>query len=236
MPSARQASTNSPTTSPWPFFQGLFRTQCSVYLLGQRQKPSWCFAVRIIRVMPADLAARTHWRASSSVGLNCAGFSVPSPHSRSVKVFMPKWMKAEISSRCQAICRGVGRTSDGLGNYGVQSSPGVKDGHFANTQSRLPSDRPTISPTLLNRRFMRTTPKQELDKTIQRGLTHRVHGLLIRTHFGLLDDLSDRSVGTLAALEVGLRFSFPARSSASIPAARCPAAVLRTNSVPADGH
>ena len=60
--------------------------------------------------MPAPLTASTHWSASSSVGLKSFGSSVPSPHSRSVKVFMPKWTKAWNSSSCQATCRGYGTT------------------------------------------------------------------------------------------------------------------------------
>ena len=35
----RHAAANSPTTSPLPSFQGQFRTQYSVVLVGQRQNP-----------------------------------------------------------------------------------------------------------------------------------------------------------------------------------------------------
>jgi len=96
--------------SPLPFRQGLFLTECSVYLLGHRQKPSWCLAVRIIIFMPASLQTLTHCRLSSCVGLKMDGFSVPSPHSLSVKVLTVKCIKAMNSICCQASCCGVGRT------------------------------------------------------------------------------------------------------------------------------
>ena len=43
---------------------------------------------------PAALSVRIHWRQSSAVGSNCAGFSPPRPHSRPVKVFILKWRNA----------------------------------------------------------------------------------------------------------------------------------------------
>ena len=64
-----------------------------VRALGQRQNPSWCLQVRIRPRMPAVARLSTHWSASSCAGSNRAGSSCPRPHSRSVMVFMPKWMK-----------------------------------------------------------------------------------------------------------------------------------------------
>ena len=61
--------------------------------VGQRQKPSWCFAVRITPVIPAAAQAATHWSASTFLGLNRSADSVPSPHSASVMVFIPKCRK-----------------------------------------------------------------------------------------------------------------------------------------------
>jgi hypothetical protein len=130
-----------------PSFQGLFLTLCSVNLLGQRQKPSWCLAVRIIRVTPAALAARTHCRQSSWVGLNSFSSSLPSPHSRSVNVFIPKWTKAETSSRCHAICRGVGRTSTALDSTDSNESSGERRIVCA-TAEVTPSDNIIVNPSL----------------------------------------------------------------------------------------
>ena len=58
--------------------------------------------------IPAALKTCTHWRASKSVGLKRAGDSFPSPHSRSVNVFMPKCAKAMNSRACQASWFGEG--------------------------------------------------------------------------------------------------------------------------------
>ena len=41
--------------------------------VGQRQNPSWCFAVRSTILNPASLRLRTHCSASSSEGLKSAG-------------------------------------------------------------------------------------------------------------------------------------------------------------------
>ena len=82
----------------------------SVYLLGQRQRPSWCLAVMITIRIPASRMTFTHWRASNAVGLKTEGLSVPVPHSRFVKVFVPKWTNAMNSRSCQLICRGEGTT------------------------------------------------------------------------------------------------------------------------------
>src|SRR5205823_6743800 len=65
--------------------------------------------VRVSARAPASRAARAHWRASNAVGLNRAGSSRPSPHSRSVKVLTPKWRNSATSSRCQESCAGDGR-------------------------------------------------------------------------------------------------------------------------------
>ena len=67
-PWRRQASEISRTTSPLPSFQGLFFTECSVYLLGQRQKPSWCLQVSIRPRMPAAFG-----RADDLVGVEGGG-------------------------------------------------------------------------------------------------------------------------------------------------------------------
>src|ERR1700744_1709807 len=88
-PYSLQASLSSFSTLPWPFRQGLCATVCVEYRLGQRQNPSWCFAVMMIPAAPAALAIRAHWRQSRAVGLKTASCSVPFPHSRSVKVLGP---------------------------------------------------------------------------------------------------------------------------------------------------
>ena len=51
---------NSRTRSPEPPRHGLLRTQWSVVRVGQRQKPSWCLAVRIRLRNPPCFAARAH--------------------------------------------------------------------------------------------------------------------------------------------------------------------------------
>src|SRR3984957_2986873 len=61
--------------------------------------------------MPADLAALIHCSGSRLEGLKTAGSAVPSPHSRSMNVFGPKWISAPISRSCQATCCGLGFTS-----------------------------------------------------------------------------------------------------------------------------
>src|SRR5690606_41913498 len=68
IPSSRQASTNSRTTSPFPSRHGELLTEWAVVSVGQRQKPSWCLAVRMAYRMPASLATLAHWRQSRSVG------------------------------------------------------------------------------------------------------------------------------------------------------------------------
>src|ERR1700722_1649517 len=108
MPYALQGSATSRAISPRPFLEGLFLIVCSVYLLGQRQKPSWCLHVSITCFIPASLAVLTHCRASSLEGLNKESSSFPSPHSLSVEVMMPKWKKAVISSCCQRHWRADG--------------------------------------------------------------------------------------------------------------------------------
>ena len=60
--------------------------------------------------MPALLHVETHWSASKAVGLNSLGSSLPSPQSRSVNVFTPKWAKQVNSISCQASCCLVGVT------------------------------------------------------------------------------------------------------------------------------
>ena len=106
---ARTASATSRTTSPAAARNGDAATECLVVTVGQRQKPSWCLAVRISVLKPPALAARAHCMASSALGLKIAGNSLPSPQSRSVKVFTPKWAKSASSSRCQCSWAGVGR-------------------------------------------------------------------------------------------------------------------------------
>ena len=107
--SARHASTNSPTTSACPPRHGVEATEWSVVSVGHRQKPSWCFAVRTMARKPASRATRAHCRGSKRSGRKMAGSSVPSPHSRSVKVFTPKWRKSASSSCCQRSWEGDGR-------------------------------------------------------------------------------------------------------------------------------
>src|SRR5690606_33385934 len=91
-PLALQASDNAFTTSPLPFSHLLSRTVCFEYLLGHKQKPSWCLAVRIMPLAPDCLAMEAHWLQSRAVGLKASAGSSPCPHSLSVKVLGPKWM------------------------------------------------------------------------------------------------------------------------------------------------
>ena len=58
---------------------------------------------------PDDFAMRVHWRGSRADGLKSWGDSVPSPHSRPVKVLTVKWTNSARSSRCQRSCAGDGR-------------------------------------------------------------------------------------------------------------------------------
>src|SRR5215218_4552368 len=97
IPSFLHASDTSFTTSPFPSFQWLFFTECLVYLLGHKQKPSWCLAVRIAPLNPASFKVCIHCSAFNSVGLNRVSDSLPSPHSRPVKVLVVKCIKAFIS-------------------------------------------------------------------------------------------------------------------------------------------
>ena len=101
--------------SPLPFLYGLLRMQCSVSMVGHRQKPSWCLAVSTMPRRAPALAAATIWSGSKSVGLNRLGSSSPYPHSLSVKVFREKWTKAYISRLCQASWRGLGTAPQGPG-------------------------------------------------------------------------------------------------------------------------
>ena len=93
-PPRRQASDTSLTTSPVPLRHGLFFTHCSVYLLGQRQKPSWCLQVRIRSLHPRGFAGGDPLVGVERRGIEQLGSSLPSPHSRSVKVLMPKWVNS----------------------------------------------------------------------------------------------------------------------------------------------
>lgn len=92
-------------------------TECLVYLEGQRQNPSWCFAVSIINEIPASAATLAHWVVLSPVGLNIAGSSWPVPHSLSVNVLTPKWRNIMISLCCHFNWEYVG--SGRIGNGGV---------------------------------------------------------------------------------------------------------------------
>ncbi len=77
--------------------------------------------------MPAASTASTHCPASKSDGSKSFGSSVPSPHSRSVNVFMPKWTKAWNSRACQRSCR-----SDGTTRAAFAASPaGVSVGRIS---------------------------------------------------------------------------------------------------------
>ena len=59
-------------------------------------------------VKPASFRTRAHWRQSNAVGAKSMGLSVPSPHSRSVKVFTVKWRNAVLPRRYHSICRSWG--------------------------------------------------------------------------------------------------------------------------------
>ena len=89
-----QASLTAFTTSPLPSIQGLFFTECSVYLLGHKQNPSWCLQVKISPFKPASFITATHCSASKAVGLKTSGLSSPKPHSLSVKVLVVKCTNA----------------------------------------------------------------------------------------------------------------------------------------------
>src|SRR5687768_5450670 len=88
---------------------------CSVYLLGQSTKPSWCLQVRIIVLNPAFFNTVAHWSTSTCVGLKTAGCSSPYPHSLSVNVLVVKCKKAFISISCHSICAAVGNGITGAG-------------------------------------------------------------------------------------------------------------------------
>jgi len=74
--------------------------------------------------MPAALKACTHCRASKSIGLKRAGDSLPSPHSRSVNVFMPKCANAMNSRACQSSWFGEGTTREAFETMLSSGSPG----------------------------------------------------------------------------------------------------------------
>ncbi|NUW34611.1 discoidin domain-containing protein [Nonomuraea sp. SMC257] len=116
-PSPRFRSSPSATpdrgcrTSSWPPRHEPDFTPWVEYDEGNSRKPSWCLAVRMTFLKPASLNVAAHWSVSRSVGLKTSGSSVPSPHSRPVKVLGPKWTNPVSSSRCQASCRAVGVTA-----------------------------------------------------------------------------------------------------------------------------
>src|SRR5215831_1660240 len=74
-PARRAASETSRTTSPLALRHALERTQCLVVLVGHKQKPSWCLAVRITPAMPAAANAATIASASKAAGLKTDGSS-----------------------------------------------------------------------------------------------------------------------------------------------------------------
>ena len=123
MPYLSQASRNSRTTSPLPFFHGELATECLVVLVGQRQKPSWCLAVIIAILKPPSFSERTHCSQSSSVGLKTAGSSFPLPHSLPVNVLMPKCRKAVNSICCHANCCGVGTRREAISTFCSKVAP-----------------------------------------------------------------------------------------------------------------
>jgi hypothetical protein len=51
--------------------------ECSVVLVGQRQKPSWCLQVRITPLMPASASAETMASGSNFTGWKRFGSSSP---------------------------------------------------------------------------------------------------------------------------------------------------------------
>src|ERR1019366_6989709 len=125
--------------------------------------------------MPAAFAAATHWCASRSVGLNSLGSSCPSPHSRSVKVFMLKWTNAEISSRCQAIWRGAGRTATALATTVPGESWGERQMFCENANAEeRPSDRIITSTDLLVDTFIGSflNKQRETFWTLRIGCDH----------------------------------------------------------------
>ena len=92
-----------------------------VYLEGQRQKPSWCLAVRIMREMLAAAAVAAHCAALRAVGLKTVGDSRPVPHSESVKVLGPKWRNIITSLCCHFNWEKEG--SGRIGNGGAVETP-----------------------------------------------------------------------------------------------------------------
>ena len=130
-PSARHASTNSRTTSPLAAAKRARSPPSDrSSRVGQRQKPSWCFAVRIIARKPPAFAARAHCRASSFAGAKIDGLSLPSPHSRSVKVLTPKCRNSASSSRCHSSCDGGGNGAcRGGGPTSARGDAGGADRH-----------------------------------------------------------------------------------------------------------
>jgi hypothetical protein len=71
-------------------------------------------AVSITCVTPAAFSDRIHWAVSTAGGAKTDSFSAPEPHSRSVKVFIPKWVNAVTGRCCQASCPGRGTTAAAL--------------------------------------------------------------------------------------------------------------------------
>src|SRR5206468_4032946 len=78
---------------------------------GHRQNPSWCLAIMIRYFAPALFAASTHCSGLKDEGLNTDGSAVPSPHSRSMNEFGPKWISTPNSRSCHITCFGDGLTS-----------------------------------------------------------------------------------------------------------------------------
>lgn len=93
-----------------------------MYSLGQRQNPSWCFAVRITREKPKSLATWTHWVALRLVGLKTDGRVCPEPSSDPVKVLGPKWRSMAVDPSCHwSWCDdGMGIIGRGFGFSGLE--------------------------------------------------------------------------------------------------------------------
>src|SRR5437764_4435431 len=134
MPNLCADATNRATTSPVPPSHELDATPKVLYFDGNSRNPSWCFAVSMACLKPAFCSASTHWSVSRASGWKVFGSSVPSPTSRSSKVFTPKCRNAVSSFRCQASWRDDGVTVAALdvicagvsvGETGTTSLPGA---------------------------------------------------------------------------------------------------------------
>ncbi len=109
-PAFRADSLAIRTRSPFPPSHGLLLTRYGLRARPQR-KTVMVFRDQHHVADSGRFAASIHWSVSTFWGLKTCGEAVPSPHSRSRNVFVPKRMMAPISRSCQSSCWGYGFTS-----------------------------------------------------------------------------------------------------------------------------